>query len=60
MGGIVFWIGIGTPAAIVLAVFTTLLLIQEKAAQPVEAPRTGQFSQPAAATEEEDLDDQRP
>ena len=52
-----FWIGIGTPAAIVLAVFTTLLLIQEKAAQPGPVAPGDRFSEPAAASEEEHLDD---
>ena len=54
---VVFWLGILTPAAIVLAVFTTLLLIQEKAAQPTESPTPRAFSEPAAASKQEHLND---
>lgn len=57
MDQIVFWIGIGTPAAIVLAVFTTLLLIQEKAAEPARPAPDGQFSKPTTAPEQEHLND---
>lgn len=57
MDQVVFWLGIGTPAAIVLAVFTTLLLIQEKGAQPTASREPGRFSEPASPSKQEHLDD---
>ncbi len=60
----VFVLGIAAPAVIVLTVFTTLLLVQEKTSQstPNEVARgaASRFtSEPPTAPEQDVLDDQR-
>jgi hypothetical protein len=58
MDQVIFVIGIATPATIVLVVFGTLLLIQEKTAEAMHVAQATRASEPAAAAKEKDLDDQ--
>jgi len=51
MDSFYFWLGTFTPACLVLLVFATLLLVQDKTKQQ------GERSEPAAAAEKDHLHD---